>query len=202
MDQIKIGQFIQEKRKEKGLTQNDLADKLNISNRAISKWENGVCLPDASNMQELCRILDITINDLFEGEVVSVENKDKVAEEHIMALISEKERTDKFLLNVEIAIGVVASFTMLGSITVISFIDMQTYLRIIIGVAGVLIGFAGIFIALALEQRAGYYECQECHHRYVPTYGAVLIAPHVNRTRYMKCPCCHKKSWQRKVISK
>ena len=56
------------KKKEKDLTQSSLAEKLNISDRAISKWENGICLPDAGKMIELCEILDITLNDLFSGE--------------------------------------------------------------------------------------------------------------------------------------
>ena len=68
MDTIKIGKFISSKRKEKGITQSELAEKLYITDRAISKWENGICLPDAGTMPKLCEILDITINDLFSGE--------------------------------------------------------------------------------------------------------------------------------------
>ena len=78
MDLIKIGKFISSKRKEKNLTQSQLAEKLNISDRAVSKWENGICLPDAGNMPELCKILDITINDLFSGEVVDMKEKKKI----------------------------------------------------------------------------------------------------------------------------
>ena len=65
MDQIKIGKFISEKRKELGITQSELAEKLNITDRAISKWENGVCMPDVGTIPELCEILNITINDLL-----------------------------------------------------------------------------------------------------------------------------------------
>ena len=67
MDQIKIGKFITEKRKERGLTQLQLADKLGITDRAVSKWETGRSLPDASIMLELCSILEITVNDLLNG---------------------------------------------------------------------------------------------------------------------------------------
>ena len=72
MNQEKIGKFICELRKEKELTQKELAMRLNITDRAISKWENGVCLPDAGTMPVLCEILNITINDLFSGEVVDI----------------------------------------------------------------------------------------------------------------------------------
>ena len=53
---------------------------------------------------------------------------------------------------------------------------------------------------LIIEQKAGYYECGECHHKYVPEYKNMLWAPHMGRTRYMKCPKCGMKSWQKKVI--
>ena len=56
--------------------------------------------------------------------------------------------------------------------------------------------------AIRIEQTAGYYECQKCHHKYIPTYSSVLFAMHMNRTRYMKCPKCNQRSWQRKVLTK
>lgn len=70
MNQVKIGKFIASKRKEQGLTQLQLAEKLGITDRAVSKWETGKSLPDASLMPELCKLLKITINDLLCGEVV------------------------------------------------------------------------------------------------------------------------------------
>ena len=90
MDQIKIGKFIQEKRKEKIITQQELAEKLYISDRAISKWENGICMPDANNITELCEILDITINDLFSGEVVNMKNYEKKLEENLLEMTRQK----------------------------------------------------------------------------------------------------------------
>ena len=77
MDQIKIGKFIAERRKQAGLTQLQLADKLNITDRAVSKWERGKAMPDSSIMLELCFILGISVNDLLCGEVVTVDNYSK-----------------------------------------------------------------------------------------------------------------------------
>ena len=57
-------------------------------------------------------------------------------------------------------------------------------------------------VEVRMEQVAGYYACKECGHRYVPTYRTVAMAPHMGRTRYMRCPQCEKKSWQKKVLSK
>ena len=81
MDQIKIGKFISECRKKQGLTQVDLALMLNITDRAVSKWENGKSLPDASIMLELCSILKISVNDLLNGSLVSMNDYNQKHEE-------------------------------------------------------------------------------------------------------------------------
>ena len=111
MDQVKIGKFIKEKRKEKKITQSELAEKLNVTDRAISKWENGICMPDSGIIAELCKILNITINDLFSGETVDVKNKEKKLEENLLDMIKLKQEKDKQLLNLEIFIGI--SFTII-----------------------------------------------------------------------------------------
>ena len=123
MDQIKIGKFIQEQRKINNITQSELAEKLNISDRAISKWENGICLPDASNMQELCKILKISINDLFSGEKVDMKNNEKKLEENLLDMTKLKENKDKELLTMEIVIGVLSSLVLFVLIFVASFVD-------------------------------------------------------------------------------
>lgn len=94
MDQKKIGRFIAELRKEKGLTQAQLAEKLGISNRAVSKWENGKSLPDASIMINLCNSLGITVNELLNGERISMEDYKEKAEDTMtnVVKISQKEK--------------------------------------------------------------------------------------------------------------
>ena len=202
MDQIKIGKFIQEKRKEKKLTQSELAEKLNITDRAISKWENGICLPDASTMPELCNLLNITINDLFSGEVVNMKENEKKLEENLLEMTKLKEEKDKELLNLEIVIGIIMVIFFLGLMAIAACVEMPNYLRFVIIIPTVILFLIGTFFMVGIEQKAGYYECKECHHKYVPTYSSVLWAQHLGRTRYMKCPKCGKKSWQKKVISK
>lgn len=200
MDLIKIGKFISRKRKEKGITQSELAEKLYISDRAISKWENGICLPDAGNMPLLCEILDITINDLFSGEVVDMKDKEKNLEENLLEMTKLKEEKDKQLLSLEIVIGIVSTITFLTLVFVASFIDMQSWLRILLILIGFVTFFTSCCLAIGIEQKAGYYKCNECNHKYVPTYKSVFLAAHNGRTRYMKCPKCGKKSWQKKVM--
>jgi len=200
MDQIKIGEFISKKRKEKKITQSELAEKLMISDRAVSKWENGICLPDAANMQELCNILGITINDLFSGEVVDMKDNEKKLEENLLEMTKLKEQRDKELLTLEIFIGIIVSIIMFACIFVASFADMKDWLRVVLIIIGIIPFAIGISYAIRIEQIAGYYECPNCHNKYVPTYKTVLFAQHVNRTRKMKCPKCGKKSWNKKVI--
>ena len=200
MDQIKIGKFISEKRKEKGITQIELAEKLNITDRAISKWENGVCMPDVGTIPELCKILNITINDLFSGEVVNMKNNEKKLEENLMEMARQKEEADKRLLNLEWVIGVLACIVLFGAMLIPAYIEMKTYLKVIIMVSGVIVFLIAMFYALKIEQVAGYYQCNNCGHKYVPGYWTCFFAPHIGRSRYMRCPKCNTKSYHKKVL--
>lgn len=91
MTQTEIGRFIAQCRKEKKLTQSQLAEKLNITDRAVSKWETGKCMPDSSIMLELCKILGITVNELLSGEKIDTENFEKKADENLIALERKAE---------------------------------------------------------------------------------------------------------------
>ena len=202
MDQIKIGKFIQEKRKEKNITQSELAEKLYVTDRAISKWENGVCLPDTGTMPDLCKILDISINDLFSGEKVNMKDNEKKLEENLLEMTRLKEENDKHLLHTEIVMGLTTCILFLTIVFLASFLEMPDWLRVFLIIFAFIVFFAACLYAIGIEQRAGYYECQKCKHRYIPTYSSVLWAPHHGWTRYMKCPKCGKRSWNKKVLTK
>jgi len=202
MDQVKIGRFIAKCRKKANLTQMQLAEKLNITDRAVSKWETGKAMPDSSIMLDLCDVLGISVNDLLCGEVVAMDNYNKELENNLLDMIKQKEQADKRLLSVEVFIGITATIVLFALIFVAAFIQMETWLKISLIVFGFILFLAGCFYALRIEQVAGYYECKHCKHRYVPTYKAVNMAMHMGRTRYMHCPQCGKKSWQKKVLSK
>ncbi len=202
MDLIKIGKFISQKRKEQSLTQLALAEKLGITDRAVSKWENGKSLPDAAIMLELCDLLKITVNDLLRGEVVSMEKYNEKTEKLLIELVKQKEEADKRLLSLEVVIGIISSLFLFSMVFVASFVEMQDLIRIALIVFGFLVFIVGIAYAIRIEQVAGYYECKKCGHKYIPTYNSVLWSMHMGRTRYMKCPHCGEKSWQKKVIGK
>ncbi len=202
MDQIKIGKFIAQCRKQNNLTQMQLAEKLNITDRAVSKWERGKSLPDAAIMLDLCALLKITVNDLLSGEVVAMENYNEELEKALLEMVKQKEESDKRLLSLEVVICVISTVYLLSIIFIASYLDMEERLRLVLIFGGLIPFIVSMCFALKIEQVAGYYECKECKHKYVPTYKAVNLAPHMGRTRYMKCPECGKKSWQKKVITK
>ena len=202
MNQIKIGKFIAECRKKNNLTQMKLAEKLNITDRAISKWENGKAMPDSSIMLDLCNELNISVNDLLSGEMIGKDVYNEKIEQNLYDMIKQKEMSDKRLLTMEIIMGVLISIVFFALIFIASFAEIKPWLRITLIITGFIPFIVMIPFAIRIEQTAGYYECQICHNKYIPKYSSVLWAMHINRTRYMKCPKCNKRSWQKKVISK
>ena len=202
MDQIKIGKFIAECRKKNNLTQMQLAEKLNITDRAISKWENGKGMPDSSIMLDLCNELKISVNELLSGEVLEMNNYNEKLEKNLIDMVKQKEESDKRLLTFEIVIGVIIVATLLVLMGIACYAEMEEYIRFLIIIPSLISFIAIAFIMVKIEQVAGYYECQKCHHKYIPTYSSVLWSMHINRTRYMKCPKCNQRSWQKKVINK
>ena len=200
MNQVKIGKFIAECRKNKNMTQVELAEKLNITDRAISKWETGKGMPDSSIMIELCNELDITVNELLSGEEIEMDNYNKIAEENLLEFKKIDETKNKMLLQLEVIIGILVSIAFLGVVLLTNiFVENQTYISIIC-ICSFIIFFIGISFTLKIETIAGYYECKKCHHKYIPKYNDVFWSIHFGRTRYLKCPKCNEKSWNKKVI--
>lgn len=202
MDQIKIGRFIAQCRKEKGLTQMQLAEKLGLTDRDVSKWENGKAMPDSSIMLELCKELGITVNDLLNGEVTEMKDYKEIYEKNLLEMVRQKEESDKRWLRFEIFVGIICIVVFFALTIIASLVEMEDWLRIVLLIVGFFPLVVAVPFMLKIEQTAGYYECAHCHNKYVPTFSSVLWAMHVNRTRYMKCPECGKRSWQKKVINK
>lgn len=202
MDLIKIGKFIADCRKDKKITQEELAEKLYITDRAVSKWERGLSLPDADKMLDLCEILDINVNELLIGEKIDMKDSEKKTEELLLELARQEELKNKQLMtNMWILLITDAIFYV--SLIILACVTLKEgpILGTIICIASV-IAISVAFYSLKLELDAGYYECKKCHHRHVPSYSQVLLAPHLSTTRYLKCPKCGKRSWSKKVMSK
>ena len=202
MDQIKVGKFIAECRKKNNLTQMQLAEKLNITDRAISKWENGKSMPDSSIMLELCNELKISVNELLSGEMIEMKDYNQIAEKNLLEMAKKEEVQNKKMMFYEIVIGYISSVTFLILLFTASFAVENIVARIILFILAFLVLIIGVSFALKIETETGYYECQKCHHKYVPKYSKVYFAMHIGTKRYMKCPKCNERTWQKKVLSK
>ena len=201
MDTIKIGKFIAERRKKQNLTQAELAEKLCITDRAVSKWECGKSLPDASIMLELCEILDISVNELLTGEEIEMANYNEQAELNLIEMKKQKERSDKNILRLEVALMTLSTLFLFVLVMLAALLDLKVWVRIVIIVPAFVQFLICAFIALKIEQQVGYYECPECGEKFIPTFNQTFFAPHMGRTRHIKCPKCGAKSWCKKVLS-
>lgn len=202
MDLIKIGKFIANCRKEKNITQDQLAEKLYITDRAVSKWERGLSLPDADKMLDLCNIFDINVNELLNGEKIDMKDYEKKNEQLLLELAKQDELKNKKLMTSMWTILITSAIFYVGILLIaVNTLEEGILLGTIICVSTIIFVIAG-FIALKFELDAGYYECKKCHHKHVPSYSNVLWAPHMSTTRYLKCPKCGKRSWSKKVMIK
>ena len=127
MNQIKTGKFIADCRKKENQTQMQLAEKLNITDRAISKWETGRAMPDSSIMLELCSVLKISVNDLLSGEKATMENYDKELENKLIEMIKQKEESDRRLLTLEWVIAILSILVLMIPIIIGSFMEIEEY---------------------------------------------------------------------------
>ena len=202
MNQEKIGAFIARRRKEKKLTQAKLASYLGVTDRAVSKWERGKGLPDPVYMLELCRLLDISVNELLTGEFIEETKYQQKAEDNLLIMAKQEVKQTKKMFFYENVIGIGSTiiFTILIFMSVY-FVESEG-IKILLFIFAFLFLITGVSIALKIETEEGYYECQKCHHKYIPSYRQVYFAMHIGRTRYMKCPHCQKRSWQKKIYSK
>ena len=202
MDQAKIGAFIAACRREQKLTQAKLAESLGITDRAVSKWERGKSLPDASLMLELCGLLGISVNELLSGERIAMERYNQIAEENLVELKRQQEEHVKMLLTLEWVIGLICVLTFFVLLLTALLLVEATLWRVLLSLFAVAVFAVGIVFGMKLEREAGYYECPSCGARYVPDLLPFWMSMHVGRTRYLKCPRCGKRNWQRKVLSR
>ena len=201
MNQIKIGRFIAECRKKANLTQMQLAEKLGITDKAISKWERGLAMPDTSIMLELCDILSISVNELLSGEKINMDNNQK-NEQLLLDMAKELEKKNKTIWSSMWAIMVVSMTALVAGIFIAAFLIPEGMWQLVT-ILGICVAFlVPCFYALKLEVSVGAYKCQNCGYEIVPTYKEVMMAMHRGFTRHLKCPQCNKRTWCKKVLKK
>ena len=200
MDQIKIGEFIASQRKIQNLTQAALAEKLGITDRAVSKWERGKGLPDVSIMLDLCEIFGITVNELLCGERISMENSNQKNEQLLLDMAEALEQKNKTIWTSMWAIMIVSITALLTGLFICAFLIPEGIWQLVAIIGICIVFLIPCFYALKLEVTVGAYQCKKCGHKIVPKYSEALWAMHCGTTRYLKCPKCNKRTWCKKVL--
>ena len=202
MDQLKIGKFIAECRKQKDLTQMQLAEKLGITDKAVSKWERGGAMPDASIMLELCYILGISVNELLSGEKIIMENSNQKNEQLLLDMAKELENKNKTIWSSMWAIMIVSMTALFAGIFIAAFLIPEGVWQLVTILGICIVFLIPCFYALKLEVSVGAYKCKNCGYEIVPTYKEAMMAMHRGFTRHLMCPKCNKRTWCKKVLKK
>ena len=197
-----IGTKIQMLRRHKNITQAQLAEKVGVTDRAVSKWENGRSMPDSSIMLELCGELGITVNELLCGERIIMENNQQKNEQLLLNMAKELEAKNKTIWRNMWIIMIVSMIALLAGVFAAAFFVPEGIWQLIAIIGIVIVFLIPCFYALKLEISVGVYKCKKCGHEIVPTYSEALMAMHRGTTRYLKCPACQKRSWCKKVLKK
>ena len=203
MDQIKIGKFIAECRKEKKLTQAQLAEKLCITDKAISKWERGVTMPDSSIMLDLCEIFGINVNELLRGERINEDEERKKTEELLLEMTKKEELQRKRLFKLSLVLFIFWTvLCLIFAVVVVAFFDGNLVLMLV-GLSLMYIG--GALILTEAKLQAGHYICQNCHHEFEASESIAfhtIIGKPKNWKYHLKCPKCNRKAWAKRILPK
>ena len=159
-------------------------------------------MPDASLMLELCEILGVTVNELLSGEKIEREDYKKKTEELLVEMAQSEEEKNKGLLTAMWTITIVSIGSLVVALLLVYYLMEPGIVQILVAIGVVIVFLIPANIGLKLEVQAGYYECKNCHHKFIPTYREVLGAAHISTTRYLKCPECGKRTWCKKVLKK
>lgn len=198
MDYNKIGNFIATERRSKKLTQAKLAEKVFVSEKTISKWENGKGIPDTNSLPKLCEILDVSLNELLSGErnVVDKQQNNNL----LLDMAKELEFKNKTIWNAMWVIMIVSMLAMFIGIFITAFLIPEGIWQLVSVICLLVLFLFPCFYALKLEISVGSYKCKNCGHKIVPTFSQALWAIHKGTTRYLKCPNCKKRTWCKKFI--
>ena len=207
MDQSKIGKFIATCRKEQQLTQMQLAEKLGITDKAVSKWELGIAMPDSSIMLELCGILGISVNELLSGEKINMEEQSLKTEALLLELTKKEEKRRKTLFVNAWVMAIIFTVYYVGICVLAYFAFRESpFIGTAVVIAALILDFVAVFFAATMELEAGRYVCRACQHEFEETRRLAIFSlgygtPKNWKVR-LKCPKCHKKTWTKRVLPK
>ena len=201
MDYNKIGCFIASERKAKKLTQEKLAEKIFVSEKTISKWENGNGVPDTNSLVKLCEVFNVSINELLCGERFVEDNKER-NEELLLSMAKDLELKDRTIWKSMWVIMIFSITALLLTCLAAAYLVASETWKLILVIFACCFFLIPCFYALKLEVSIGAYKCKKCGHEIVPTYKEALNSMHRGTTRYLKCPNCNKRTWCKKVLKK
>ncbi len=199
MDYNKIGNFIAIERKARKLTQAKLAEKIFVSEKTVSKWENGKGIPDTNSLPKLCEIFNISLNELLSGERMLKENKQQ-NDRLLLHMARELEIKNKIIWKSMWVIIIVSMIALFTGILLTVFLIPEGVWQLVSVLSLCIVFLIPCFYALKLEVSVGAYKCKNCGYEIIPTYSQALWAMHRGTTRYLKCPNCKKRTWCKKVI--
>ena len=188
-------------RKEKKLTQAKLAEKIFVSEKTISKWENGKGIPDATSLSRLSELFEVSVNELLAGERGSKNDKQQ-DEKLLLNMVKEINEKNKIIWTSMWLIMGVSFIALLAGLLITVFFVPEGIWQLVSVISLVIVFLLPCFYALKLEVSVGSYKCKKCGCEIVPTYKEALNAMHMGTTRYLKCPKCKKRTWCKKNIKK
>lgn len=201
MDMQKIGTFLAELRKERNLTQDELGEQIGVTNKTVSRWENGNYLPPAEMLQILSELYGVSINELLAGGRLDEKHYKERAEEYIVTDLMKKRNEAIKRLTVSC---IVAAITILAGLSIIllsALLSAPIWLKIGCIVFSLIIIILGIGVCCVLTVDAGVYECPACGEKFVPSMKDFIGGAHMLTRRKLKCPKCGKKNFCKKRLS-
>ena len=201
MDMQKVGTFLSELRKERNLTQDELGEQIGVTNKTVSRWENGNYLPPAEMLQILSELYDVSINELLSGGRLDEKHYKENAEEYIVTDLMKKRNEAKKRLAVSC---IVAAITILAGLSIIllsALLSAPIWLKIGCIVFSLIIIVLGVGVCCVLTVDAGVYECPACGEKFVPSMKDFIGGAHAFTKRKLKCPKCGKKNFCKKRLS-
>lgn len=202
MNQVRIGKFIASCRKKANLTQMQLGEKLGITDKAVSKWERGIAMPDTSIMLMLCDILGIRVDELLSGERIDMEYNDQKNKQLLLDMAKELEKKNKTIWSSMWAIMIISMTALIAGIFLAAFLIPGGVWQLVAMVVICVMFLVPCFYAVKLEVSVGAYKCKECGYEIVPTYREAMMALHRGFTRHLMCPKCGRRTWCRKIREK
>ena len=200
MDMRKIGNFLAELRKSKNLTQEELGEQIGVTNKTVSRWENGNYLPPVEILQIFSKFYEISINELLSGERLNAEHYRENAEEYICIDLLQKKKQAKKGLAVSFVVACIAILSSVAIILLGAVLAAPVWLRIGCIVFSAMIIALGIGVCCVLTLDAGVYECPNCGEKFVPSMKDFLFGAHTFTKRKLKCPKCGKRSFCKKKL--